>query len=202
MELSVYNPRYAELRSLEYLPWDYVAEPYQSSKIELRSFAGFSADELSDATISWSVDGTNYTTTGEHSFLHTFGTVGWTVLLATLSPPSGSSTVTIASVAVMVKYVRREVTSLTVEDRTRMFAAMKAVYTTPTEEGQKLYGSSFKGLEYFVSMHLRGAGAVSHLFLPISQLMACKITAPTVLVLSPHPFYRSSVTIGMTALGS
>eukprot|EP01034_Spumella_vulgaris_P026148 gene26150-32683_t len=56
------------------------------------------------------------------------------------------------------KYVRREIRSLTDEDREAFFDALLKVYTVPSAEGVALYGSKFKTAEDFLVKHLAGAG--------------------------------------------
>ncbi|CAM9236405.1 unnamed protein product [Ectocarpus sp. 4 AP-2014] len=61
------------------------------------------------------------------------------------------------SSSVMVKYVRREIRQLTDKDREAFFDAMETLYRLPTTEGVALYGEDYKGIEFFVQMHLDGA---------------------------------------------
>lgn len=58
------------------------------------------------------------------------------------------------SFRVLCKYVRRELRSLTDDDRSRYLAALEAVHRTTTVDGQAMYGSSFRGYEHFVRKHL------------------------------------------------
>lgn len=59
---------------------------------------------------------------------------------------------------IMVKYVRREIRQLHKEDRETFLDAMEILYRMPTSKGHELYGDDFKGIEFFVQMHLDGAG--------------------------------------------
>ncbi|CAM9369255.1 unnamed protein product [Laminaria digitata] len=59
---------------------------------------------------------------------------------------------------VVVKYVRREIRQLHEVDREAFFDTMETLYRLPTAEGVHLYGSEYKGIEFFVQMHLDGAG--------------------------------------------
>ena len=59
---------------------------------------------------------------------------------------------------VICKYVRREIRSLTEEDRERYFAALEVVAKTDFVEGQAKYGSKFVNLEYFAVKHINGLG--------------------------------------------
>ena len=42
-------------------------------------------------------------------------------------------------------------------DRERFFEALHTLYTTPTARGRERFGPSYKGVEYFIRMHLYGA---------------------------------------------
>jgi len=62
------------------------------------------------------------------------------------------------SFTLAVKYVRREVRSVTDEDRTRFLNALYLMYTTDEAEGKAAYGDQFNTAEYYVYKHLNGAG--------------------------------------------
>eukprot|EP00904_Undaria_pinnatifida_P008207 jgi/Undpi1/4516/HiC_scaffold_18.g07870.m1 len=57
-----------------------------------------------------------------------------------------------------MKYVRREIRQLTDADREAFFTAMETLYRLPTAEGTDEYGDEYKGIHYFVQLHLDGAG--------------------------------------------
>eukprot|EP01034_Spumella_vulgaris_P033062 gene33062-40805_t len=65
-----------------------------------------------------------------------------------------------ADFTVAVKYVRREIRSLTEADRKDFFDALLKVYTVDADTGMKLYGNKFRTAEYFLSKHLAGAGTL------------------------------------------
>jgi len=54
----------------------------------------------------------------------------------------------------MCKYVRREIRTLTDEDRTRYFAALEVVHRTDLSSGKAVYGNEFRNYEYFTTKHL------------------------------------------------
>lgn len=60
---------------------------------------------------------------------------------------------------IVLKYVRREIRRILDEDRTALFTAMEIVYTMPTRDGLEKYGSSFRGIAYFMTEHLKAAAA-------------------------------------------
>lgn len=57
-----------------------------------------------------------------------------------------------------VKYVRRELQSLTDRDRTEFLDALRTLWDVSTVDGQKLYGPKYKSLYYFATIH-NDAGA-------------------------------------------
>ena len=58
---------------------------------------------------------------------------------------------------VHAKRVRRELRDLSDDDRSRYFNAMKTIYTTKNEEGQKIYGANYHSAWWYVAKHLEGA---------------------------------------------
>jgi hypothetical protein len=89
---------------------------------------------------------------------HTFDEVGThSVLLERLD---GDGDVTHTSVEeVVVKYVKRELRSLTEGDRSAFFNTLQTVYGLTTADGQEAYGANFMGIDDLVAIHLEGAGA-------------------------------------------
>ena len=61
---------------------------------------------------------------------------------------------------VHVKYVRRELRQLFEEDRGRFFEAYRTLWLVTTGEGRRKYGNdAYKGIDYFIRLHLVDAGA-------------------------------------------
>lgn len=56
------------------------------------------------------------------------------------------------------KYIRREIRSLTDDDRNIVFDTMRMLYDIDTATGQALYGDKYYSAEYFSYVHLTGAG--------------------------------------------
>uniref|UniRef100_A0A7S0XFD2 Tyrosinase copper-binding domain-containing protein n=1 Tax=Chromulina nebulosa TaxID=96789 RepID=A0A7S0XFD2_9STRA len=75
----------------------------------------------------------------------------------TIYETCGSSTIGY-SANIYVKYVRRELRSLTTDDREEFLDTLKILYDVNTIDGQKLYGSNYKSLYYFLSIHVDAAG--------------------------------------------
>ena len=88
---------------------------------------------------------------------YTFATAG-KVYVVEARDQSGNR----ASIDALCKYVRREVRSLSADDRERFLRAVAAVYATPTVEGQRLYGKDFRnGMSWFARWHLGSASAMN-----------------------------------------
>ena len=62
------------------------------------------------------------------------------------------------SFTIAVKYVRREIRSLTDDERNNFFDALHLLYTVDSATGKAKYGDKFNTAEYFVYKHLTGAG--------------------------------------------
>jgi hypothetical protein len=60
--------------------------------------------------------------------------------------------------AIWVKYVRRELESLTESDRNEFLDALRVLWDVSTVDGQKIYGERYKSLWYFATVH-NDAGA-------------------------------------------
>ena len=61
---------------------------------------------------------------------------------------------------VMVKYVRREVRSLTDADREAWLSAVQVLQHVPTSAGQSLYGAKYYSKDHFTRLHLYYGGAL------------------------------------------
>lgn len=55
---------------------------------------------------------------------------------------------------VTVKYVRREIRSLTDRDRETFFNAVSVLQRVPSAVGQQLYGKKYFSKDYFNRLHL------------------------------------------------
>jgi len=62
------------------------------------------------------------------------------------------------SFTIWVKYVRRELQSLTESDRNEFLDALRVLWDVSTVDGQKIYGERYKSLWYFATVH-NDAGA-------------------------------------------
>ena len=115
--------------------------------------------DASDTVATWVITGPSTTTfsfkgTGS-SVIVQFEGVGLYDITVTVSKGDGSSYN--YSITAMNKYVRREIRTMTEEDREAFLDALHTVYTVSTEDGQELYGNDYKDIAWFVKKHLYGA---------------------------------------------
>lgn len=126
-------------------PWKYVAEPYRATTMTV-----VGADE-SSFSYTWYVDG----------HVQGFGTevdvawtsTGWKRVAAVAS--SGE----FVAVDVMVKYVRREIRTLTDRDRETFFQGVMIMQRVPTEVGKTIFGDSYYSKDYFNRLHVNYGGS-------------------------------------------
>ena len=74
------------------------------------------------------------------------------------SDDTGMTPLTVVT-TVMAKWVRRELRSLTHDDRELFLDALHTMYHVETAEGRQSYGSKYVGIEYLVRKHLYGAAS-------------------------------------------
>ena len=108
----------------------------------------------SEAWYKWTVEG--HTQGYGQSIDVAFTSVGWNNVLLT-EKKNGKVTSSVA-IKVMVKYVRREIRSMTDLDRERFFQAISIMSVVPTETGQGIWGSKYKSKDYFNRVHLYYGG--------------------------------------------
>lgn len=146
--VMVYND-YTKYNPVQYYPWTHMAEPERTTYLE----ANLEEEDGLTYTYTWYVDDhlqdygklveVNFVKTGSHS--------------VTLEV-SKSGKVTTYDVDVMVKYVRREIRSLTDKDREMFFNAVSIMQRVPTSVGQQIWGDKYKSKDYFNRVHLYYGG--------------------------------------------
>jgi hypothetical protein len=144
----VYN-EYTKYNPVQYYPWTHMAEPERPTYLE----ANLEEEDGLTYSYTWYVDGhlqdsgklveVNFPDTGYHS--------------VTLEVAKGGK-VTTYDVEVMVKYVRREIRSLTDQDREMFLNAVSIMQRVPTSVGQKIWGEKYKSKDYFNRVHLYYGG--------------------------------------------
>lgn len=162
LSIQVSSPIYDTLESSSMHPWDAIAEPFREQRIEVTNF------ELSGQTVDlstiedsyhiiWTINGEAYTGNAVAFQIPDVGMYTSSVQLIPKDTSLGNQvyqkTFTIAG-----KYVRREIRSLSDDDRNKYFDALYTMYTVNEKDGQKLYGESYKPMEHFLYRHLKAAG--------------------------------------------
>ena len=119
-------------------PYEYLAEVYQSTRFSVQ---GDDCEwTFDDEVLEGCVVEKTLTRVGEHS------------VKVRVGQERQEGTVT-------AKYVRHELRDLTPEDRERYLEATAVLYRTPQDDGEKLYGPSYKSAAWLVREHLFGAAS-------------------------------------------
>lgn len=145
---------------MNYLPWDALIEPNKAQILSIQSFTlGNSVIDTTDSayTFVWSINGAQYYGT---SVTVTVTSTGTTSVTVSVSYSKGPTKPLSKIFTVGVKYIRREIRSLTDDDRNTFLNALQTLYTTSTVDGQAKYGSKYKSAEDFLLKHLNGAAKV------------------------------------------
>lgn len=156
--VEVITPGYdSQIASVSLLPWDVVAEPARPQTIRVSSFYlnNVEKDVDSNFEVTWYL-GNDVKLTGQDAVFQ-FDAVGIHNCTVVLNRINGLR-VYETSFTLAVKYVRREIRSLTDEDRNTFFDALYKMYTIDDDVGKQMYGEKFKSAEYYVYKHLNGAG--------------------------------------------
>jgi len=142
--------------------WDYVVEPERTNYLEV-SLEDSTIDD-SSSTYTWYVldedssedtyDTLNGKTGTQIDFVPSMDDSGRVFGLAVVRTDSDGATVSSQRFAVACKYVRREFRELCDKDRVAYFDALSTMYHTTTSDGQDIYGSKFRGSDYFIKKHL------------------------------------------------
>ena len=130
-------------------PWSLLAEPHKDQTLVVGPMGG-----NADATYHWHVITDDAKATGQ-SWVHRFTSTGWHEVH--LERRIATTTTHRRVAQVMVKYVKRELRSMTDADRKAFLDALGVVFRTDSDEGQQLYGKRFQGIESLVRLHLQGA---------------------------------------------
>ena len=112
--------------------------------------------------VMWSIPGVYTSESSESQIEVTFPTYGvHKVSIAPALPGSGlADPEATTTFEVSARLIRRELRSLSDDDRERFFAAMHHVYTVDDKEGQKLWGSKYHSAAWLVREHLYGAADI------------------------------------------
>jgi hypothetical protein len=140
-----------------FLNGSFLIEPYKEATIDL-------SEPIDGCTYSWlivskSVPIKEYSGTSlDGSIVVTLPTVGEYTFTATETCDDASVSARELDMSLWVKYVRRELTSLTEDDREEFLDAFHTLWTVSTTEGVVLYGSRYKSINYFATLHNDGGG--------------------------------------------
>ena len=165
--ISVESPDYGVLSTIDDLPWDGVVEPHRQQILSISQFSLQNQfTDISDYIVSWDLAGSNYKGDSVTIMMNTTGIYDCRVSIykkdgfvrkRRLSHDINSQIYTY-DFTLAVKYVRREIRSMTDSDREKYFTAIDLMYSLDEETGQSRYGSKFHSAEYFSYKHLTGAG--------------------------------------------
>ena len=137
-----------------------VVEPFRYSNMTLHhagELAGPVVWSVHDATSDTTVVDAVVTTSSSHAIAHEFTDPSHVYVISAVDRASGSAT----ALRVTCKYVRRELHTLTADDRERYLAALATVYHTREAEGKQQFGDRFTSGEWFARWHLGESGVPS-----------------------------------------
>lgn len=158
--IEVVSPGYNTLASLNHLPWDAVAEPSKLQFIKISKLVinneviNLSDLESIDYKISWNLN--DKVVEGYYPSFQIDDTGVYKASVKIINNKSQLSYTHEFKLA--VKYIRREIRSLTSADREKFMATLKKLYTTDQTTGEHLYGEKFQSAEILLRTHLLAAG--------------------------------------------
>ena len=136
-------------------PWNadesvMIVEPHRSTNF----FAELSREmdvAVADLVFDWEFNGVMHDSKSQHVST-TFAKTGDFDARVVISDGQGNELAS-TTLALKVRYVRREVRDLSTTDQLNFMNAVSTMYAKSTEEGQSLYGTSFKGMDHFSSRY-------------------------------------------------
>ena len=163
--VAVANNDYDTPASLDYLPWDFLVEPYRAQKISVEKLTlGESTGESliidlamsTSYTVQWTINGEIYNGPMIEYTPTTTGVYDMDVAITDINSRNVYST----QYTIAVKYIRREIRTLSDSDREKYFTALETLYNVDQATGEALYGEKYKSAEFLLWRHLNGAGTV------------------------------------------
>eukprot|EP00620_Florenciella_sp_RCC1587_P013588 CAMPEP_0182562930 /NCGR_PEP_ID=MMETSP1324-20130603/5187_1 /TAXON_ID=236786 /ORGANISM="Florenciella sp., Strain RCC1587" /LENGTH=633 /DNA_ID=CAMNT_0024776011 /DNA_START=6 /DNA_END=1907 /DNA_ORIENTATION=- len=145
-------------------PWiteGQLAEPHKTTTFT--STSTLESDVLARMNLAWSVDGSDEEITG--SFKYVFEQPGTYNVKMSAYDKSSGDLVASTTKEIISKYVRREIRTLTDDDREAFFSAAEVMYKTELGDGKKTYGDNFLDVQWFAQLHntLAGSRECDHL---------------------------------------
>ena len=137
-----------------------VVEPFRCSNLTLHhddELTGPVVWSVHDATSDATVVDAVVTTSSSHAITHEFTDASHVYVISAVDRASGVTT----ALRVTCKYVRRELRTLTADDRERYLTALATVYHTREAEGKRQFGDRFTAGEWFARWHLGESGVPS-----------------------------------------
>jgi phage-related protein len=131
--------------------YKHIVEPYKAMTL------GFNMELPQRYSVTWQIDDVEGSLKGS-STTHAFTTPNKVYeVVASITDLDGEVVKELKAEAAC-KYVRRELRTLTDDDREAFFTALETVYNTEQGEGENLYGNKFVNIKELVKNHLDGAG--------------------------------------------
>ena len=170
INIEVESPGYGSLSSTSLLPWDAIAEPAKNQTLYVSSFQIEGIDmDLEDFDVSWNInDEYYYSGSTVNMKIDEVGVYSGTVELSPITTGSARrktlrtdiymSKIYSYDFTLAVKYVRREIRSLSDDDRNKFLDALQIMYTVDGDTGREKYGSKYIDASEAVYKHLNGAG--------------------------------------------
>lgn len=155
---------YTKAQPITWSSWEHLAEPHRTTTLQALcngvpcdSNLGVYVWDISSS--SGSIDPVSLSGASSE---YTFKATGRYSVELTITTTNSLDATELQHVVgdVMVKYVRREIRSLTDEDRNRFLDALHVLYFTSQKEGVRTYGPAYVSMDSFVAKHLEGAGAL------------------------------------------
>jgi len=145
-----FEGEYGIVETLSIYPYDNIVEPYRTTTLSLNT-------ELSDDySITWSIQGIDGISGTSVTHIFTSPNTIYKVK-ADITDATGEVVLTVEGEAAC-KYVRREIRTLTDDDRESFLDALKEVYSVTQDEGEEKYGGAFRSIASLIEEHLDGAG--------------------------------------------
>eukprot|EP00638_Chattonella_subsalsa_P009251 CAMPEP_0117750630 /NCGR_PEP_ID=MMETSP0947-20121206/10488_1 /TAXON_ID=44440 /ORGANISM="Chattonella subsalsa, Strain CCMP2191" /LENGTH=616 /DNA_ID=CAMNT_0005568845 /DNA_START=104 /DNA_END=1951 /DNA_ORIENTATION=+ len=139
-----------------------LAEPFRESKLFITSDDGVTPLSSHNTNFEWRVVSSDGETVNKYSGTNSldivFETIGVQYVFVSKFDLAHQEIAT-ARVKVYVRYVRREIRSLTDEDLDMTLDTMALLWRVPQDEGLKLYGDNYYSADKLLKVHLALAGA-------------------------------------------
>jgi hypothetical protein len=158
IDVKVTDDIYEDLASKDYLPWDTIAAFQRDQRAIVNSSYTttdgdyFAVDD--DHDVVWNIFGETYE--GSSALFKVTSKPGVSTCSVTIS--KDGSQLIYHEFTMAAKYVRREIRSMTDDDRNTFLDALHTMYTVPMAEGKVLYGDKYVDAAYCLKKHLYGAG--------------------------------------------